>query len=150
MKKIISASPTETEGLARKLARLIITLGPRRSARVVTLRGNLGSGKTTFAKGFFRALGVRRSVSSPTFVLIKRYPIRISGFETAYHVDAYRLKNPRDLGILGFREIVREPRNIVLVEWPERASSLVPRGAVRVGFAYGKKGNERVIWLQNT
>ncbi|MFA7285650.1 MAG: tRNA (adenosine(37)-N6)-threonylcarbamoyltransferase complex ATPase subunit type 1 TsaE [Candidatus Paceibacterota bacterium] len=96
-------------------------------ATIVGLFGDLGAGKTTFVQYFSRILGIKQKINSPTFVLMKRYAIKLSGGRTPgwkniYHIDAYRLEGKdikKELEILGWSEIVSNPRNLILVEWPE-------------------------------
>ena len=111
-----TASEAETIALGVRLAR---DLPPR---GVVLLIGNLGAGKTTLAKGIVNGLGAAAAdeVSSPTFTLIHEY-----GGGRVYHVDLYRLDEPRQLATLGLDEIF-ESGGLVLVEWGERFPRLLP------------------------
>jgi tRNA threonylcarbamoyladenosine biosynthesis protein TsaE len=116
----------------------------------IALIGDLGAGKTTFAQGFFRRLGLRRRAISPTFVIMRHYRIvgpkrRNGGFTEVYHVDAYRLKKDEDAAVLGLDHLLAAAENIVLVEWPERIRGVLPKRAIRVRFAYGNSENERII-----
>jgi tRNA threonylcarbamoyladenosine biosynthesis protein TsaE len=114
-------------------------------ALVLALRGDLGAGKTTFTQGFFRGLGIKKNPISPTFVIMRRYAIRNSEFRNVYHFDAYRLKKEEDMEVLEFGKIRSDPKNIILVEWPEKIQGALPRGTVRLNFIHGKKENERII-----
>ncbi len=134
-----SFSSEETKRLAGRLARKTKT---KSRYRVFALTGELGAGKTTFVQGFLSSLGIRRRAASPTFILMRR-------FGNVYHVDAYRLKKPQELEELGFKEIVADPRNIVLVEWAEKVGRLIPKNAVWVKLKHGRKENERVIEIKN-
>lgn len=119
-------SPAETAGLAARLA-------PHLAAGdVVTLAGDLGAGKTTFARGLLAALGHRGEVPSPTFTLVQVYddlPVPV------WHVDLYRLAVADDLVELGIAEALAG--SIVLIEWAARAAALLPadRLDVRLDFA---------------
>ena len=95
---------------------------------VVTLEGELGSGKTTLAQAICAGVGIRDNVTSPTFALVNQYE---SGDATVYHLDLYRLRGPEDLTNLGWDDIVNSD-SIVLIEWPERAADRVPPNAVRI------------------
>ncbi len=119
-------------------------------ATVVILTGELGAGKTTFIQGFLRAAGVLRRAPSPTFVIMRHYKVAAGkrgprGFAHVHHMDAYRLKDASQLGVLGFEELVKDPANIVLIEWGERVEDAVPHGATHITFGYGKKEGERTI-----
>ena len=111
-----TVSEAETIALGQKLAR---ELPPR---GVVLLIGNLGAGKTTLAKGIVSGLGAAAAdeVSSPTFTLIHEY-----GEGRVYHVDLYRLEEPREVATLGLEEIF-ERDGLVLIEWGERFPRLLP------------------------
>ncbi len=103
-----------------------------RAPRVLTLAGEVGAGKTTLAQAICRGLGVDEPVTSPTFALVHEYEgVR----STVYHLDLYRLRDPRDLLQLGWDEIVSAPA-IVIVEWPERAEGFVPDDALRLQLAH--------------
>ncbi len=112
---------------------------------MIALSGELGSGKTTFAQGFLKGLGITNRVTSPTFIIFRRFAIRRPPFRDLYHVDAYRLRAPRDILALGFREMLRNPRAIILVEWPERIRGILPRGTLRIRFSHGHESRERRI-----
>jgi tRNA threonylcarbamoyladenosine biosynthesis protein TsaE len=111
-----TASEEETVALGERLARALPAHG------VVLLTGNLGSGKTTLAKGIVSGLGAApaEEVSSPTFTLIHEY-----GNGRVYHVDLYRLEEPRELATLGLDELF-ERDAMVLIEWGERFRRFLP------------------------
>lgn len=117
-----TASEAETIALGERLAREL----PRRG--VVLLIGNLGAGKTTLAKGIVNGLGAAAAddVSSPTFTLIHEY-----GGGRVYHVDLYRLDEPRQVATLGLDEIF-ERDGLVLIEWGERFPQLLPAERIEI------------------
>ena len=104
---------------------------------VVYLTGDLGSGKTTFARGFLRALGVE-AVRSPTYALLELHPV---GELTLVHVDLYRLQAPGELESLGLRDWAR-PSCVWLIEWPERAAGRLPPPDLTLAFAIGTAGHD--------
>lgn len=110
--KVATASPEETFAVAR-------ALGQRHpEGGIFYLEGDLGAGKTIFAKGLAAAYGVDpEDVVSPTFALVNRYS---SGKRTVYHVDLYRIENDRELAELGLEEIEGEPGLVIVVEWAEK------------------------------
>lgn len=110
---------------------------------VIALSGELGAGKTTFAQGFLKAMGAKEPFTSPTFVIMKRYDLPVSkhGIERVYHVDAYRVEE-NDLRAQGFLEWANDPLGVVLLEWPERAAGLVPKGATRLFFEVSESGRK--------
>jgi tRNA threonylcarbamoyladenosine biosynthesis protein TsaE len=89
---------------------------------VITIAGELGAGKTTLARAICAGYGVADEVTSPTFTLVHQYQAPKS---SVYHVDLYRLSDPRDLTNLGWDEMLAEDA-LVLIEWPERAGNRIP------------------------
>lgn len=124
-----AASDKELRALG---ARLGASLVPSSSATVVALSGELGAGKTTFAQGLALALGVAETVASPTYILERVYALEGQKFTHLIHMDAYRLKGPHEMRVLGWEEMARERGNLIVLEWPERVEVLVPKNATRV------------------
>ena len=120
----------------------------RSSAGVVALSGELGAGKTTFIQGFLRALGVKRRITSPTFLIFKSYTLNAKPYTLVYHIDCYRLKNEKEILELGFKEIISSPENIVAVEWPERIKKVLPKNTIFINFKFIGK-NKREIIIEN-
>jgi len=143
-KKTYSAE--ETKKIGGLLAKKIFALRPGKKAVIIGLLGDLGSGKTTLVQGFLRASGWKKRITSPTFVLMRRYPLRGKKFKNIYHLDAYRLKSS-EIHHLGLGDTIKDPRNIILAEWPENIKKKNWEG-IKVRLAHGKKENERVIRLQ--
>jgi tRNA threonylcarbamoyladenosine biosynthesis protein TsaE len=135
-----AASEAETIELGRRLAG---ELPPR---GVVLLTGNLGAGKTTLAKGIISGLGAARpdDVASPTFTLIHEY-----GGGRVYHVDLYRLDEPRQVATLGLEELF-ERDAMVLIEWGERFPRLMPaaRTEIRIRVSGGEEREFQVDTLK--
>ncbi len=105
-----------------------------RTGDLIALDGPLGAGKTTFARGFLRALGVTEEVPSPTFTLVQIYEPTVG---PVWHCDLYRIERPEDTAALGIEEALDDA--IILLEWPERmgAPPPAPRLDVRLTFAAG-------------
>jgi tRNA threonylcarbamoyladenosine biosynthesis protein TsaE len=119
-----------TEDLGRHLAHV----RPGADAlTVVYLEGELGAGKTTFARSFLNAMGVAGAVRSPTYTLLELH--ELEGL-TVLHVDLYRLRDPAELESLGLREWAR-PGCLWLIEWPERGGSRLPQADLTLTFAIG-------------
>lgn len=140
-----STSVLQTKRFARQIANMILRAEHRAHAAVVALSGDFGAGKTTFAQGFARALGVKQRIVSPTFILFRRYALSAQRFAFLYHVDAYRPHNPKELVVLGFKKIFADHKNIVLVEWPENVRKLLPRDTIMIRMEHGGKASERML-----
>ncbi len=130
--KLTSHSVAETNKLAAGLARKVMKIGPQKYATVVALEGELGAGKTVFVKAFARAFGIKSRITSPTFVLMKRYTLTAKRHMLLFHIDAYRLRDYRDLLSLGIKEAITDPANIILIEWSERVKPILPKKCTKV------------------
>ena len=128
---------SETWAVARQFA---ATLEP---GDVVCLEGDLGSGKTTFTQGLCAALGAKRTVTSPTFCIVSEHP---SSNFLVVHMDLYRLHGEDDVLQVGWEDYLSRGA-VLVVEWPDRAGSLIPAGAKHVRFSYGAMENARTITL---
>ncbi|HPW34392.1 MAG TPA: tRNA (adenosine(37)-N6)-threonylcarbamoyltransferase complex ATPase subunit type 1 TsaE [Candidatus Paceibacterota bacterium] len=140
---ILSDSSKTTQKLGWLLAEKISQI-KNDSAKVVLLRGDLGSGKTTFSIGFLKYFGIKPKAASPTFVLMKHYKSKLK-IKEIYHLDAYRLRSKKDLDTLGFEEILNNSKNIVLIEWPEKISGTKFPFKININFSYGKEIDDRFI-----
>lgn len=114
----------ETENLAKALAEVACP------GSVIFLKGELGTGKTTFVRYFLRALGFTGSVKSPTYTLVEEYDF---AFGAVYHFDLYRLSHPRELEFIGISEYFSES-SIVLVEWAERGEGVLGNPDLELHF----------------
>lgn len=134
MRESLEASARDsdaTEAFGARLARSLPPL-PRKPA-VVFLSGDLGSGKTTLARGFLRALGVSDTVRSPTYTLVERYDTPAA---VVVHLDLYRLRSAAELDPLGLADLHR-PGYVWLVEWPERGAGRLPEPGVLIALRAG-------------
>ncbi len=103
------------------------------AATLVTLSGELGAGKTTFVQCVAETLGITDAVTSPTFVIEKVYEIQPGrGFTHLVHIDAYRLTTGAELLKLRFNEILKDPMNLIMLEWPERVKEVLPPADVQI------------------
>lgn len=114
-----SFSVQETYNIAFALGEKAVLQFQSEQALLFVLQGELGAGKTTFAQGFAAGVGITDRIISPTFLIVKSYPVPFTE-RTLYHIDCYRLGNLQDLTELGWQEIMMNPQHIVLLEWPER------------------------------
>lgn len=131
----------ELEEFAKKfLATLSIKdagLPAQAGATIVGLSGELGSGKTAFVGATAQALGVSEGVLSPTFVIAKFYDIPAQKrWARLVHIDAYRIQDTSELKALRWEEILSDPKNLVLIEWPEHIGTAFPLGAPILTFRF--------------
>lgn len=154
MNKIVNISKNakQTQDIAQNL---ILDLVPN---NVICLYGDLGSGKTTFVQGLAKALGIKKAIISPTFVLVRKHKLKVKipfgegmnnyigwNFEYFYHIDLYRLSQQKDIENLGLGEIINDPQNIVAIEWAEKMGSLLPEKRIDIRFENLGQDNRRII-----
>lgn len=116
MKTIITNSEKETIEFAKNFTKSL------KGSEIIGLSGDLGAGKTIFTKGLAKGLGVKQTITSPTFVLMKVYPItkRGSKIKQLVHIDAYRLEPNTDISEIGIEEYLGQKDVVVVIEWPEK------------------------------
>ena len=132
-------SAEETRELAARIA------AETPNGTVFALDGNLGAGKTVFASGFARGLGITEPVSSPTFTIVQEYP-RANGM--FFHLDLYRIDDPDAALAFGIDEFLYASDAISLVEWPERIEGLFPPGTIRVAIERTDREETRKITVE--
>lgn len=127
----------QTEAVGRALA------GTLRGGEVITLRGDLGAGKTVFTRGLARGLGIASPILSPTFTIVREYAGRLK----LYHFDFYRLTEAEELQEIGFEEYV-QPEAVVVIEWAELFPEVLPARRIVVQIeASGAAGAGRKICI---
>jgi tRNA threonylcarbamoyladenosine biosynthesis protein TsaE len=127
---------TKSADDTRELAGQVAALA--KPGDVVLLAGELGSGKTAFAQGFGRALGVDEPIVSPTFTLVRTYPGRL----TLVHVDVYRLDHLQEVVDLGLPELL-DDGGVALIEWGDMAAPTLPADFLEVRLDYGEADDDR-------
>jgi len=145
-KTYLTTSPFQTKNLGEKIAREILASPKKEKAEIVGLIGELGSGKTTFLKGFAKGLGIKEKILSPTFIIMRKFEIQNpkSKFQYLYHIDCYRIRQPKEVLELGFKEIISAPQNIVCVEWAEKIKKILPKGTILLKFSFEGKNKRRI------
>src|SRR3989338_8815322 len=136
-------SPKETQEVAGFLLENFLNT-ERKKALVIALEGELGVGKTTFVQGLAMALGIQAKIKSPTFTLMKSYELRATSYKLLYHLDCYRLRDHKDLSMLGIKEILGNPKNIVLIEWSDIVKKILPKKHIKVHIDHIDKNKRRV------
>lgn len=142
--EVVLKNLEDTQKLAQKLAKEL----PKDGSAVIALYGDLGAGKTTLVQFMASALGVKEKVLSPTFTIIKTYVLPTQarlGYKFLTHVDTYRLKSAKELLDLGFRKIIKDEENIVVIEWPEKVERYLPKNTRRIYFYITGHKERRVI-----
>jgi len=132
MISIFTDSDEQTETFAGKIASSI------NKGMIIYLEGDLGAGKTTFARGFLRELGFEGAVKSPTYNIVQ--PYQTDQF-TIYHFDLYRISDLEELEALGIRDYF-DGDAICLLEWPEKGKDLLPAPDIRIKLDYEGKGRQ--------
>jgi tRNA threonylcarbamoyladenosine biosynthesis protein TsaE len=141
-----SHSLEETKEIAEKLIR---TLERGEKATIWALHGDLGAGKTAFSQAVGEILGVTDTMQSPTFVIEKIYPIEYKGFKHLIHIDAYRLDTETELVTLGWEDIISNPENLILIEWPERVEGIMPKNSQKISFEFVNPGTRNITIHEN-
>jgi tRNA threonylcarbamoyladenosine biosynthesis protein TsaE len=153
--KILSESPEETQKIASLLINTVLKQKNlkrkqaclRRQALVISLEGNLGSGKTEFLKGIAKGMKLKEKIFSPTFVIMKRFPLKHKGFKFLWHLDCYRLKKISEIRELDFKEIIKNNQNIIFIEWGDKIKRLLPKNHWTIKFKI-KGENKRLLELE--
>lgn len=175
MKEIITNSFEKTQELAQKFIGDILSL-PQKTGKaiILALEGDLGSGKTIFAQGLAKGVGIKDFITSPTFVLIKSYRItppqpspyikpsssrrtviasqlrrggRMKGLKNFYHIDCYRIEKHWQMQELGFEEIINNSENLVVIEWPEKIAEILPKDVIKIKFEFIDENRRKIVFL---
>jgi len=142
-------SLVQTKDLSRSLAKDVLASRKQKKAIVIGLVGELGGGKTSFLQGFAKGLGIKEKILSPTFVLMRSFPIvKSKRFKRFFHLDCYRLNNVKGILDLGFKEIISNPENIVAIEWAEKLKQILPKNTIWIKFDFIDE-KTRKITLKN-
>jgi tRNA threonylcarbamoyladenosine biosynthesis protein TsaE len=131
----IAHSLEETSACAADLVARLAGTPVGEAATVVGLEGELGAGKTAFTQSIARTLGVEEHVTSPTFVIEKIYKLSNKRFSHLIHIDAYRLEKGEELAHLGWNELIKDPKNLILIEWPQNVKEILPTEMYRIQFS---------------
>ncbi len=121
----ISKSVEDTEKLAKLIA------SKMKGGEVILLNGDLGCGKTVFARGFINSFGVKEAITSPTFTIVNKYT---SSKGNIYHFDMYRLEDEEEALAAGLDELIDEAGAIKLIEWPEKTAGILPNDVIEINI----------------
>lgn len=140
MKTFISHSDSETENFAVELVRTV------KKGTVLTLTGDLGAGKTVFARGFARGLGINEPVSSPTYTIVQEYSLPAGG--RLYHLDLYRISSAEAGLAFGVDEFLNDPNAYTLVEWPDRVGDVIPENAWNISIEHLDESSRKITIVE--
>ena len=133
-KRITIKNQEETEQFGRKLAEQAAP------GTILALTGDLGTGKTTLTKAIAKGLGIRETVTSPTFTIVREYD---SGRMPLYHFDVYRIGDVSEMDELGYEEYFFGD-GICVIEWADLIEEILPEDAMRIHISYGPGEEERI------
>ena len=143
MKKIITKNNQETFELGKEIAAGL------QGGDVLGLIGELGAGKTALTQGIASGLGVKQILNSPTFVIMKTYPLpKGAGAKILAHVDTYRLNSYQELEAIGLGEYLADKEAITIIEWADKIKKELPSKTKIIKATHGKKENERIFDLK--
>jgi tRNA threonylcarbamoyladenosine biosynthesis protein TsaE len=142
MQEFITNNPTETIKVAEDLAG---NLGP---GQVIALAGNLGAGKTVFVKALAQKLGIKETITSPTFVLLKVYNLDFNNIKTFVHVDCYRLDEAENLADIGLQDYLEDSTALVIIEWADKLHNLPTNNLIKITIE-SQGGDKRKITIEN-
>lgn len=140
----ITFSEKQTFEFAKKFAQKL------KGGEVIGLIGELGAGKTIFTKGIAAGLGIKKNITSPTFVLMKVYDIPASRFRVPsskfIHIDAYRIKSPQDITAIGAEEYFNSSDAVTVIEWADNIKKSLPKKIRYVRLLNEKKEKRKIIF----
>lgn len=139
MERHILKNEQETEAFGLKLAESL------KPGDIIALMGDLGAGKTTLSKAIARGLGIRDTITSPTFTIVCEYD---SGRLPLYHFDVYRIHDSEELFEIGFEEYLHK-KGVCLIEWANLLEDgMLPDEIIRINIEYGENENERILSME--
>jgi len=135
--EIISKSSEQTKKIAQELASNL------QGGKILCFSGELGAGKTTFIQGLAKGLEIKENITSPTFVIFKKYKAK-NNLEF-YHFDLYRIQDPQEALDLGFTEIINNKKNITAIEWSEKITDLIPlKNVIHIKLEYLDQNKRKI------
>jgi tRNA threonylcarbamoyladenosine biosynthesis protein TsaE len=135
---MISKSVEETQKFAYDL------VSHSKGGEIFALSGDLGGGKTTFAQGLAKGLGIKEFVNSPTFVIIKEYQTKNKKFKNLIHIDLYRLKKIDEIMKKEILEYLTS-NNVVVIEWAEKIRNILPTCTKWIKFEFVDENTRKII-----
>ena len=141
----IAKSPNKTKKFAFKMARKF------KGGEILALIGDLGGGKTYFTKGLAQGLGIKKLISSPSFILMKIYPLKKGKIKQLCHVDLYRLKDPKDIIHLGLKEYLGQKNTICVIEWADKIKNILkPYIKITLNFQFVDRNTRKITMKKSS
>lgn len=139
-----SKSPSETKKIALKLAKKL------KGGEILALEGDLGGGKSTFAKGLARGLGIKKLITSPSFLIMKIHNTKKGRVKKFCHVDAYRLKKNQELTEIGLTDYLNKKEVITVIEWADKIRKFLKKfNKIRISFKFINENQRRITILND-
>lgn len=130
--ELITKSPEETFTYGKKIGTYLVSIPTKREALVLCFYGDLGSGKTTFIQGMAKGLEISSFIPSPTYLIVRQYPIKQKLFSNFYHIDLYRVSKNEEIEPLGLFDFFSDSKNIIAIEWAEKLGSNLPKKRLNI------------------
>lgn len=145
LNEVVSKDVSTLDTLHEVAEEVLSLCTPQQTATVITLRGDLGAGKTAFTKELAGILDIQSEITSPTFVIMKSYAIPHHAFlKTLVHIDAYRIESDDEMRVLGFKHLLDDPTNLICIEWPENIMRCIPTDAHTVAITLHADGSRTI------
>jgi len=135
--EIITHSEEETLAIGKEYGKSL------KGGETIGLAGNLGAGKTVFIKGLTLGLGVKRNITSPTFVVMNVYPLK-GKIRTLAHIDAYRLRGGKDLKAIGVEDYLDDREAVTVIEWANKVKSILPKNTKLIKIEILPDGKRKI------
>lgn len=135
--KHVTKTEKQTFNLGKKIAKNL------KGGEVLALTGDLGAGKTIFTKGLAEGLGVKKIVTSPTFILMNVYKLKTRNLKlkTLVHIDCYRLHDANELENIGATEYFGQADTVVVIEWAEKVKKILPKNRLNISIKISESGS---------
>lgn len=143
--QITTKNSEETKEFAKVLVGEWLKINKTKNANwLVCLYGDLGGGKTTFIQGLAEELGIKETVNSPTFLIMKKYGAKKYNL---YHFDCYRISAYQEILDVGWEEIINGENNIIAVEWPEKIEEILPKERLNLKFEFVDEKTRKINFI---
>jgi tRNA threonylcarbamoyladenosine biosynthesis protein TsaE len=136
--KYLTKSAKQTLNLGKKLAKRL------KGGEILGLIGELGAGKTVLIKGIAAGLGIKKIITSPTFVLMKVYPVK-GKIKQLVHIDCYRIKDPQEIADIGATEYFGQEDTVTVIEWADKIKKILPQERINISIKIKGENSREII-----